>query len=1079
MFNKREDSEPILIKKEKFDLSFFKKNIYLVVLGLILLLGTSFSLTFFIQNKKIGEITLTVGDITYTVTQDKSISINNLEMNVPNSEGLFGYSKEITIRNTSDINGELELKINRTSGVPLEGLRYGLYINDVLIDVSDMPSDGVIYHSAILGNEEIKAKVVLWLKEDYSTNETTFVGDIEENITLDSLLASTYLNSLDNLNNNYVKFNGNETWRIKGVEDGSIVVTKTEYLNNTFTNSNLFNVSNTLTDDSLVVSMSTDNKAYYLKKTVKIVGGSGTESDPYILENDIDDINDRKIVGYITYNNEGTNLTPRQPIYHGETNYIGMKVDDTAFQGWSDGTNTYDLGDSVTFNSDTTLNALLQMSYYEKMRRTAIIDNINSEFVNNTPAGINFTNTSSNTNGKGLYMRAGTENDEYPILYYRGDIQNNNVLFNGFCWQIVRTTSTGGIKMVYNGIAENDQCLTSRTAPTGVTTGTSRSNQTLGNANNTLNYYYGTNYTYDTTTNKFTLAGTVSNAKQWNDTNYPDLLGKYTCKATTADATCSPLYFIDDYQSATQASTTQITLAATGHYSQLGKSAFNSSNASPSYNGYMYGTVYPYSSSITLSKTQSFTTTVTSILSSVSVSTSYYYADSFEWNTEVANKYTLVNSTQVTSDLDKTTLIGKYLLSGASNTTVYYVSGINGNTAYTLNLTDAGTHDLAYFNNATYTYGDTLTDLGNGSYQISNADSSITDTIEKKDYAKPDNNSVFNYTIGKTREGLVLGDTTTVTKLDIALHNSNYTEYKYTCNDTNSTCTESNLRYIIGFTATGYNYAPNHYFGTSLGQNGNNYVLQNTIDLENSNNLTNLATHHYVCVNIGLKECAQVAYIYYYTGSGSAYYILLKDVNMTKSVDDALSEMQTNSKDSTIKGIIDNWYYNNLLRVESYLEDTIYCNDRSTNTIGNQSYINNGWIANGGNTSNYLYYGSYGRQNNTPNLGCINKNDAFTVSDTTNGNGALTYPIGLLTVDEINLAGRGSSYYLYNNTYYWSLAPYYFNNSFALGFRVRNGLIGNDFVYSAGGVRPAISLRLGTMLGEGDGSYGSPLKIVN
>ena len=62
------------------------------------------------------------------------------------------------------------------------------------------------------------------------------------------------------------------------------------------------------------------------------------------------------------------------------------------------------------------------------------------------------------------------------------------------------------------------------------------------------------------------------------------------------------------------------------------------------------------------------------------------------------------------------------------------------------------------------------------------------------------------------------------------------------------------------------------------------------------------------------------------------------------------------------------------------------------------------------------------------------KNDAFTVNDTSKGNGALTYPVGLITADEIVAAGSGKygianrSYYLYKNSsyYYWSLSPYYF-----------------------------------------------------
>ena len=58
--------------------------------------------------------------------------------------------------------------------------------------------------------------------------------------------------------------------------------------------------------------------------------------------------------------------------------------------------------------------------------------------------GIDFGEISSDTNGKGLYKLGNTD-----ILYYRGEVNNNNVVFGDFCWQIVRTTDTGGIKMIY------------------------------------------------------------------------------------------------------------------------------------------------------------------------------------------------------------------------------------------------------------------------------------------------------------------------------------------------------------------------------------------------------------------------------------------------------------------------------------------------------------------------------------------------------------------------------------------------------------------------------------------------------
>ena len=103
----------------------------------------------------------------------------------------------------------------------------------------------------------------------------------------------------------------------------------------------------------------------------------------------------------------------------------------------------------VTVTGDFTEKSVKD-NLFKTMKDNAVMDNIQSEFVSNQN-GINFSQVSSDTNGKGLYLRAGTENTSYPIYYYRGNVDNNNVIFGNLCWQIVRTTDTGGIKVIYNG----------------------------------------------------------------------------------------------------------------------------------------------------------------------------------------------------------------------------------------------------------------------------------------------------------------------------------------------------------------------------------------------------------------------------------------------------------------------------------------------------------------------------------------------------------------------------------------------------------------------------------------------------
>ena len=302
---------------------------------------------------------MNVGGLTYTVS-DKNISITSM---VPKTDilGILIYDKELTITNTSTLNGKVDLNLVRTSGAPLNSLRYGLYENDVLIDIDDVPSDGLIYLNSLLGNETKTIKVALWLKSDYSGSETTFVGTLEPTITLDTITAASYISSLSNLTNNYVKFNCNgstcETWRIKEVSNGRLVLTTDAYLSSTFTDSGLFTTPSGLNDETLVVSMSTDNHAVYLKKTTKVVGGNGTSASPYELASDIDSSYDHKVIGYITYMGVSSEVSPKQPIYYNEINRVSKKSKNIYYSGWSSsgGTDHYNLGSIINSTSNITL----------------------------------------------------------------------------------------------------------------------------------------------------------------------------------------------------------------------------------------------------------------------------------------------------------------------------------------------------------------------------------------------------------------------------------------------------------------------------------------------------------------------------------------------------------------------------------------------------------------------------------------------------------------------------------------------------------------------------------------------------
>ena len=201
------------------------------------------------------------------------------------------------------------------------------------------------------------------------------------------------------------------------------------------------------------------------------------------------------------------------------------------------------------------------------------------------------------------------------------------------------------------------------------------------------------------------------------------------------------------------------------------------------------------------------------------------------------------------------------------------------------------------------------------------------------------------------------------------------------------------------------------------------------------------------------------------------------------------SETHKNTNNSTIKTYIDTWYQNNLIDYTDYLQDSIYCNDRSV-TPG-ASFFGMELSGNGTGTT-LTAYSNLTRNwiNNpaTPSLKCTNINDRFTVS-TANGNGSLTYPIGLITTDEIILSGgkaydmvnflfiTNADYYLYNNRWYWSMTPLAFPGDGAnVGDVSDVGYVNGDYVSYVLGVRSVVSLRSDAITG-GNGTMNNPFTV--
>ena len=211
------------------------------------------------------------------------------------------------------------------------------------------------------------------------------------------------------------------------------------------------------------------------------------------------------------------------------------------------------------------------------------------------------------------------------------------------------------------------------------------------------------------------------------------------------------------------------------------------------------------------------------------------------------------------------------------------------------------------------------------------------------------------------------------------------------------------------------------------------------------------------------------------------------------------ADAHSNTNNSTIKTLIDNWYKTNIVDkgFSNYVADAIYCNDRSlvpttdtnVNTIfSNMQGEDNTGLGYGSNTT---AYGSFKRNyvEHTPSLKCPNNNDKFTTENI--GNSKLTYPVALITTDEVSLAGgltfdleagnyvKNQDYYLYNGNYYWTMTPWSFFGGDAFVDSVFDA--GLDFGYvndssGSGAARAVISLN-SNAISVGSGTMTDPFVV--
>ena len=203
--------------------------------------------------------------------------------------------------------------------------------------------------------------------------------------------------------------------------------------------------------------------------------------------------------------------------------------------------------------------------------------------------------------------------------------------------------------------------------------------------------------------------------------------------------------------------------------------------------------------------------------------------------------------------------------------------------------------------------------------------------------------------------------------------------------------------------------------------------------------------------------------------------------------DTSLDTIRNNTTDSTIKTFIDSWYKNNLTNYTKYLSTSaVYCNDRSEGTgqtysvsadFNFASYYRMDWIGDGAKAN--------------PSYNCTDIRDAFSIDNTS---AKLTYPVSLMTADEIAFAGGVAfrtmntpyAWFISNSvgtqvsTYWWSLSPSAWNVGRASVWSWNSDVayLYSLYVVNTHAVRPAISLKSCIKYSTGDGTSESPYEIV-
>ena len=669
---------------------------------------------------------------------------------------------------------------------------------------------------------------------------------------------------------------------------------------------------------------------------------------------------------------------------------------------------------------------------------------------------------------KGIYYWYGSDDESGTTMS-----KMNNIVFANQCWKMIRTTDTGGVRLLYNG----EPSTTGSGNNISYNCGTSRSGH-IGGVLSTKNLegknYYAASYTTTVSgaTTTYSLVDPILVDISASDPR--DLIvdisfnTPYTCSSSSTS--CTTLYKV-----VSQSSGSIANVYSSTQRDIMGLSAYGNG-------GYMSNSSQINSMSVS-SELQNGSSTVLyyNNLSSTTLASykKYYFSNSYSYNSS-DNVYVLNNPVKGSSISNSpSSWVGKYFCRSdtlSSCQSIGYVSAVKSGNPSILYYAGYGSgkdyDDSAY----QYVFSDSIIENNDGSVEMTGN----VQMVLKKDWSSEYSDKVGKFVCMP------------------GYHTYDSVNNKYICSDI-GVSRRKTLIYITESTITDFKGFQVYKYGNSIAADGDNYKLigknnekdtlqyiynwsnDSTTDcFSNSNNVSQcgyktLSKSHYTCYNFS-GICSTYYFVTNVSSSSHSSipitggkYVSLDFEDPNNILYDMFYSNKANEENSTIKDNIELWYKNTIYDgYDQYVDDTIYCSNRNIfeeNGVKQVGSMNPEGEIPG--TFDPIKFADYSI---TDDLSCPNIIDQFSVS---NPAAPLTYKVGLISTSEMNLLNQAKA--RTSSTNYWVGSLYTSNISYSQHRVIAyNGSFSSNNSGSVTGVRPAISLISGIGYTKGVGSTSDP-----